>query len=178
MLEWSLFILGGRWYLYSDISVLWRESPRISDLGENVHCLLSIAQHYEEHLTQVSVKPSSFFLIKASWSKFFMKDFFFSFALSSTLLLSSLLTRAYAMLTSFITAGLSREHDYNSYWKLKIMVYKVLNMDIFLTKTHWFTSGAFINPPGAVWHTFFYFYGWMHFIGLLLDFWITHSLPL
>ncbi len=30
-------------------------------------------------------------------------------------------------------------------------------------------SGGFYSPPGAMWGTFYY--GWMHFIGLLLDYW-------
>jgi len=33
-------------------------------------------------------------------------------------------------------------------------VYKVINMDIFLTKLHRFASEGLINPPGAVWITF------------------------
>ncbi len=34
--------------------------------------------------------------------------------------------------------------------KLEILVYKVLNMDIFLTKAHRFATGGLYSPPGAV----------------------------
>ncbi len=45
-----------------------------------------------------------------------------------------------------------------------------LNVDIFLTKTHWFaTGGLYSPPPRAVGGTFQY--GWMCFISLLLDCW-------
>ncbi len=40
---------------------------------------------------------------------------------------------------SYVITQLSRERTYSS-WKPVIIDYKGLNMDFFLTKTHWFTS--------------------------------------
>ncbi len=44
-------------------------------------------------------------------------------------------------------------------------IYNVLNMDNFLTKTHWFTTGGLYSPHGAVWGTFYH--GSNRFIRLL-----------
>ncbi len=54
------------------------------------------------------------------------------------------------------------------------MVYEVLNMDIFLTQTHWFALEDLINPRAA-WSTFHD--GWMLFLFCLQNL-NTHSLPL
>ncbi len=51
----------------------------------------------------------------------------------------------------------------------KKSVYNVLNMDIFLTKTHRFATGGLYSPPGAMWGTFYYVCAC--FIWLLLDCW-------
>ncbi len=48
-------------------------------------------------------------------------------------------------------------------------VYYVWNMDIFLTKTHGFTTGGLYSPPGAMWGMFYY--RCTHFISHLLDCW-------
>ncbi len=40
-----------------------------------------------------------------------------------------------------------KAYTYDSRRKWEKGVYNVLNMDIFLTKTHWFAQEAFIHPP-------------------------------
>ncbi len=84
--------------------------------------------------------------------------------LCSTLPLSSLITGACATPTSYVIRqnGL---HVRQRKWEKS--VYKVLNMDIFLTKMHRFPTGDLYSPPGAVWGLFYY--GWMCFLWLLLD---------
>jgi len=48
---------------------------------------------------------------------------------------------------------------YNSEHKLDSSDYYILNMDIFLSKTHWFTTEGLCSPLGAVWDTFFFIEG-------------------
>ncbi len=62
------------------------------------------------------------------------------------------------------SAGTACTYDSQRKWEKSI-----LNMDIFLTKMHQFATGGLYLPPGAVWRTFYY--GWAHFIWLLLDCW-------
>ncbi len=48
-------------------------------------------------------------------------------------------------------------------------VYYILNMEMYLTKTHGFATGCLDSPPGAVWGTFYY--GCTYFISRLLNCW-------
>ncbi len=52
------------------------------------------------------------------------------------------------------SAGTASAYDSQQTWEKS--VYYVWNMDIFLTKLHWFATGGLYSPPGAVWGMFYY----------------------
>ncbi len=160
-------------YSFYILSALAFPGNRTHDLGVASAMLYHLSYRKFPYFTKG--KPVSSWLIsKSSYIFLYISLFCASnswlFVLLSLLCASAFVTNHRRMHDAYVLHHLPGTASmYDSQLKWEKSICNILNMDIFLTKTHRFAAGDLYSPPGAMWGTFYY--GCACFILLILDYW-------